>query len=78
MGEKRHAYRVLIGKRSGKTPLRRPDCSWKDNATADLKGTGREDVDWIDVVHDWNRWRTGVKTVMNLRVPKSAGNFSTS
>jgi hypothetical protein len=30
---------VLIGKRSGKTPLRRPDYSWKGNATADHKGT---------------------------------------
>jgi len=69
MGEKRHAYSVLMGKRSGKASLRTPNHSRWDNVTANLKETGGEDVDWTDMAHDWNRWRTVVKTVMNLRVP---------
>jgi hypothetical protein len=30
-GEKRNAYRVLVGKTEGKTPLERPRCKWEDN-----------------------------------------------
>jgi hypothetical protein len=26
-------------------------------------------VDWIDLAHEWDRWRALVNTVMNLRVP---------
>jgi hypothetical protein len=30
-GEKRNAYRVLVGQPDGKTPLGRPRRRWKDN-----------------------------------------------
>jgi hypothetical protein len=33
-------------------------------------------VDWIDMAQD--RWRAGVKTVMNSRVPSNAGSFLAS
>jgi hypothetical protein len=30
---------------------------------------------WIDLAQDRSTWRALINTVMNLRVPKNAGNF---
>jgi hypothetical protein len=35
----------------------------------DLQEMGWEDVDWIDMAQDRDRWRALVNVVMNLRVP---------
>jgi hypothetical protein len=40
MGEKRGAYRVLMGKPEGKRPLERPRCRWEDNIKMDLLEVG--------------------------------------
>jgi hypothetical protein len=69
MGEKRNAYRLLVGKAEGKRPLRRPRRRWVDNIKMDLGEVGWGDVDWIGLATDRNRWRALVNSVLNLRVP---------
>jgi hypothetical protein len=36
-GEKRDAYRILVGKPEGKRPLGKPRRRWVDNSKLDLK-----------------------------------------
>jgi hypothetical protein len=40
MGEKRNAYRLLVGRPEGKKPLGRPRCRWVDNIRMDLGEVG--------------------------------------
>jgi hypothetical protein len=47
MGEKKNAYRLLVGKTIGKEPLGRPRRRWVDNIRMDLGEVGWGDVDWI-------------------------------
>jgi hypothetical protein len=68
-GEKRNAYRILVGKPVGKRPLGRPRSRWVDNIKMDLREIGRDGVNWIDQAQDRDQWRALVNTVMNLRVP---------
>jgi hypothetical protein len=69
MGEKRNAYRLLVGKPEETRPLGRPRRRWVDNITMDLGEVGWGDVDWIDLAQDRNRWRALVNSILNLRVP---------
>jgi hypothetical protein len=69
MGEKRNAYRILVGKPEGKRSLGRPRRKWEDNIKMDLREIGWGGMDWIDVAQDREQWRALLNTVMNLRVP---------
>jgi hypothetical protein len=72
-GENRGAYRVLVRKPEGKRPLGRPRRRWKDNMNVDLQEVGCEDMDWIELAQDMDRWRALVNAEINLRVPENAG-----
>jgi hypothetical protein len=68
-GERRNAYRILVGKPEGKRPLGRPRRRWVDNIKMDLSEVGWDGRDWIYLAQDRDRWRAHVNAVMNLRVP---------
>jgi hypothetical protein len=53
-GEKRNAYRILVG---------------KNNIRKDLREIGWGGMDWIDLAQGRDQWRALVNTVMNFRVP---------
>jgi hypothetical protein len=69
MGEKRNAYRLLVGKPEGKRPLGRPRRRWVDNIKIDILEIGWGGVDWITLDQDRDKRRALEKAVMNLRVP---------
>jgi len=51
MGEKKGAYRVLVGKSEGKRPLERPSRRRKDNIKMNLL-----EADLIELVRHRDRW----------------------
>jgi hypothetical protein len=69
VGEKRNAYRILVGMPEGKRPLGRPIRRWVDNIRMDLREIEWDGVGWIDMAQDRDHWRALVNTVLNLRVP---------
>jgi hypothetical protein len=58
-GEKRNAYRVLVGKPERKKPLERPRRRWVDNIKMGLR------EGWYEL----DRWKALVNTVTNFRIP---------
>jgi hypothetical protein len=52
MGEKRNAYRVLVGKPEGKRPLRKLGHRWEHNIKMDLREIGWGGMDWINLTED--------------------------
>jgi hypothetical protein len=76
MGEKRNAYRLLVGKPEGRRPVGRPRRRWLNNIRMDLVEVGWGDVDWIGLAQDRDRWRALANSVLNLQVPWNAGKLS--
>ncbi|PNF32363.1 hypothetical protein B7P43_G10099 [Cryptotermes secundus] len=67
MVETRNAYRILVGKPEGKRPQGRPRRMWVDNIKMDLRETGWDSMDWIDLAQDRDHWGAIVNTVEALR-----------
>jgi hypothetical protein len=67
MGERRGAYRDLVGKPEGRRPLERPRRRWEDNIKMGLREI-RWGMDWINLAQDRDRWRALVNAAMNLGV----------
>jgi hypothetical protein len=57
-GEKRNAYRILVGKAERKGPLGRPRCRYVYNIKMNLRAIGWGGMDWIDLVQDRGRLRS--------------------
>jgi hypothetical protein len=51
-GEKRNAYRVLVGKSEGKRPLRRSRCRWEGSIKISIRKVRWSDRDWVDLTQD--------------------------
>jgi hypothetical protein len=70
MGKGRGVYRVLVRRPECKRPLGRPRRRWEDNIKLDLRETGIDGANWIQLAQDRVLWWTFVNTVINLRVPQ--------
>jgi hypothetical protein len=68
-GEKRNAYRILVGKPEGMKRLQRPRRRWVGNIKIDLREIRWDGMDWINLAQDRDQWRALVSTLMNLLVP---------
>jgi len=55
MGERRDAYRVLVGKPEGKRQLGISRRRWQDNIKMDVQEVGCGVMDWIDLAQDRDR-----------------------
>jgi hypothetical protein len=60
---------ILGGKPEGKRPLGRPRSRWEDNIKMGLLRVGCEDIDWIDLAQDRDRWWVVVNAAISIRVP---------
>jgi hypothetical protein len=69
MGEKRNAYKLLVGKTEGRRPLGRPRRRWVNNIRMNLVEVGWGDVNCIGLAQDRDRWRALVNSALNLRLP---------
>jgi hypothetical protein len=69
MGAKKNLYRILMGKPEGKRRRGRPRRRWVGNIKMDLRESGWDGVDCVDMAQDRDQWRALVNTVLNLRVP---------
>jgi hypothetical protein len=52
MGERRGAYRALVGKPEGRRPLERPRRRREDNIQMDLRQIGCGGIKWINLAKD--------------------------
>jgi len=69
MGERRGAFRVLVGKPEEKRPLGRPRLRCEGNIKTDIRKVGCGCMDCIDLAEDRDSWPALVNAVMNLRFP---------
>jgi hypothetical protein len=62
------AYRILVVRLEGKSPLGRCRRRWEDDIKIDLEEVVWERKDWIDQAQDTERCQALVNVVMSVRV----------
>jgi hypothetical protein len=67
-GDKRNAYRILVGKLQGMRPLGRPRHKWLNNIKMDLKEIGWGGMDLIHLAQD----RDQLRALMNSYEPSGS------
>ena len=63
-GERRGAYRILVGKPEGKRPLGRPRRRWEDNIKMDLQEVVSGGMDRTDLAQNSDRGKDLVNAVL--------------
>jgi hypothetical protein len=66
MGERRGAYRVLVGKPEERRPLGRPRHRWEDHIKVILREVGCGGMDWIELAQNRDKWQAVVNVVVNV------------
>jgi hypothetical protein len=69
MVERKGVYRVLGGRPECNKPLGRPRYRWEYDITMDLRETGIDGANWIQLAQDTVQWWAFVNMVMKLQVP---------
>ena len=69
MEEGKSAFKILIGKPTGKRPLERPRRRCEDNIRMDFEEIGLNAGNLVDSAQDRNYWRALVNAALSLRVP---------
>ena len=67
-GNRRGAYRVLVGRPEARKPFGKPGLRWDNNIKMYLQEVGWRGVNWIALAEDGDRWRAVVTAVMNIQV----------
>jgi hypothetical protein len=60
MGERKNAYKVLVGKTEGNRSLGRPRPRWENNIRMDLRDIELEIMDRVHLAQDREQWRAVV------------------
>jgi hypothetical protein len=69
MGERRGVHGVLAGRPEGNRALGRPRHNREDKIKMDLRETGIDNANWIQLAQDMVKWWAFVNMVMHLWVP---------
>jgi hypothetical protein len=75
IGDKKNAYRLVVGKPEEKRQLGRPRSNRVDNIRMDLAEVELGDVDWIGLAQDRNRWGALVNSVLTIRFHEMLVNY---
>jgi hypothetical protein len=74
----RNVCKISDGETKGNRPIGRPKRRKEDNIKLDIKVTGCEDVDWIQLAQDSVQLWAAMNMVKNLWVPQKMNNFLNS
>jgi hypothetical protein len=69
MWQRRHVYRVLLGRPEGKRLLGTPRCRCEDCIKMELQAGGWRSMGWIDLAQVRGKGWALVNAVMNIWVP---------